>query len=332
MKVSMVNQLPIAYFSEPIKSISQTKIDDYLSTDLQEIIFKYGVIAGGFAVYLLTDIPCNDIDIFVLNGNHACLEELLQKLNAYFLQLKVTNSKETDQLTIKHYKSVISIHHPSLKCPLQIIFTDKSSLQNLLIAFDMDYVQCGLECRDKQIILVQSTIARFAHNNKRVTYTSDYSIHRFQKAAKKGFSLPLGVDLNKELISKITVDYYKNYTSLEPIFQQIKSIPVFNRRTYSWLDSEAQEMPINYMPYRFIWILNLDAQEHFQFLVKTHDRCLHSDVDKLILRGAYQEAVILALYKRKKTQKNSKVIPSMILSANNKSLSEICRLISEILH
>jgi len=53
-------------------------------------------------------------------------------------------------------------------------FPDKSRLEELLTAFDMDFVQCALEDNEMgQIRIVKSTIAHVAHQNKQITYIQD---------------------------------------------------------------------------------------------------------------------------------------------------------------
>lgn len=121
-----------------------------------DIILDYGIIAGGFALSLISkEYKTRDIDVFILNNNNNVMRELIEKL-----------SHELNNIKLRYYGSVVEITSDGFM-PIQIILTDHKNPEDVTTAFDMDYVQCGIK-RNPQgnIILFRSDIAELAHENK----------------------------------------------------------------------------------------------------------------------------------------------------------------------
>jgi len=79
-------------------------------------------------------------------------------------------------------------------------------------------------------------------------------------------------------ISKKEEDFYKNYSSLQPIFDQIEQIPPFSSKTYYHFNPETISS-YKYTYYNFSWDLTIDAQEHLKLLFNASQKSVHSDID-----------------------------------------------------
>lgn len=313
------NILPITYIYKPLSDIHQQRINDVLNLELLHTLLKFGVIAGGFPLYALTGIKSGDVDIFILNGEQELLMHSIQFLNSYFSNRGYTNP------IYRHYRSVIVIEHENLI--LQLILTGKSTIEEVLTEFDMDYVQCGLFMnKENQIEIVRSTIAEIAHEYREISYIKDYSSRRIKKSLMKGFKVPdcnmVNIPASYEEFDfpEITFD-----ALLDIIPDQIDSF----LKSYSKFDPIDLITPSNFTRSLFEFNRNLNPTEHLEFLHDIRNGVYtDSEIIKLLLMGDYQQTIIYVLYKYKITQS---IKPSMILSADKKSLKEITQLVKELI-
>jgi hypothetical protein len=147
-------RLALVYQREPLSQDLHNRLDSLFPSQVLKILLKAGgVIAGGFVANLLTSGKApGDLDVFILKSDRTGLETILTALTLYIYQQEWEALKDLRQkgyqiesnLILGHNKSVIMVYHPCLPLPIQLIFTDRSTLEELLAIFDLDYVQCGL--------------------------------------------------------------------------------------------------------------------------------------------------------------------------------------------
>lgn len=345
-------KLTVVYRIDPLSAAFQERFNALLSDELLRILLNAGVIAGGFVTNLLTtnSLP-GDIDVFILKSNRPALEQLLRNLCLYFAKYdqetlaKIINLGYyiPSNFVLGHYRSVITVYHPCLKIPIQLIFTDKSSLQDLLTTFDLDYVQCGLMLESGQVRLVQSTLAQLAHADRRIRYYQWSSRLRMLKAQTKGFTIPVVINRN-EIVSRklkepvtwtletvktyLSENSFKLYESVNVLLESSPEIPPFHRDTY-WWKYQAELIT----DYDFAWNPKVSPDTHSLVLKHAESEDpLRRQIYQHLAFGQQTEALVLALYHRQKHSEEAlTVTPSMFLRAPRQSLDEIMTMIESLL-
>ena len=330
--------LPIAYLDITLPDPVKTKLAQIIPLELVDIFLNHGVISGGSVLHALVDSPetkPSDIDIYVLNSDHNQLQQLVIQLYVY---LTLNYGFHPSNYIFGVNKSIITIYCHPLKLPIQLILTDKTSLEDILNEYDLDYVQLGLSKRNGEIHLIQSTISKIAIDTKSVNFVHSGLSKRLQKAVSKGFLLPIGFPKFEKIEAKPwTLDTFKSYLEehhymivKEPDDIKCDQIVPFTRRIYSAPDIEIST---DFNHYRFLWNQQLNPAEHLSFLeryLKLDSKDEHKQIYDLVLEGKYQEAIVRALYQHRKNHHYVPVIPSVISEANKKSLQVIMNILDSL--
>jgi hypothetical protein len=344
--------LKVAYDIDPLMPEVKKRLDDFLDPSLMTMLLEAGVIAGGFVTNLLTTGSSpGDIDIFILNSNRTALNRLLEHLDTYFKDQDRTILKDIinqgyyipSNTIIGHFKSVITVYHPSIKVPLQLVFTDKPTIQDLLTTFDLDYVQCGLFWEDGQIKVVRSTLAQQAHATRKIHYYQWSSRLRMKKAQAKGFTIPLSinrgeidsVDLkepakwnNESVRQYLNTGSSKVYESVTAFIRSDPEMPPFHRDTYMWKSQSDLRTD-----YEFTWDSTVSPKTHRQIVdYAASADPIRRQIYHYLLMSQPTDALVMALYQRqKRSAEVVTVTPSMLLRAPDKSLDEMVTTIESLL-
>jgi hypothetical protein len=346
------HRLKVAYDVEPLASEFQKRLADFFDPCFLRKLLDAGVIAGGFVANLLTTGSApGDIDVFILNSDRAAVTRLLEHLDAYFQDHDRKVLKDIVKLgyyipsntIVGHFKSVITVYHPSVKVPIQIVFTDKPTIQDLLTTFDLDYVQCGLIWEEDQIKLVRSTLAQQAHDSRKIHYYQWSSRLRMKKAQAKGFAIPQSVNRgelesivlkepekwnNESVREYLNTGSSKVYESVTTFIRSNPEMPPFHRDTYM---QKAQSDLIT--DYEFIWDSKVSPTTHRQIVAYTiSEDPIRRRIYHHLLMGQPTEALVMALYQRQKRSEDVvTVTPSMLLRAPDKSLEDMVTTIESLL-
>jgi hypothetical protein len=153
-------------------------------------LLNYGIIAGGAVVYAINDFVPNDsvgdIDVYINTR-----EKFIALVQHLYAQYTVTRMEEiSNSYDIENEErevTVIHIHVNECSIPIQLILQEYTDFMDVIMSFDLDYVQCYIGTDG---IIVRTDACAIAHNTRRVKYTEENNvgIHRLWKAYNKGFT------------------------------------------------------------------------------------------------------------------------------------------------
>lgn len=131
----------------------------------------------------------NDIDVFILKNDECCLMQILYMCEKAGGKIMCGCDPTYGDGT----ESIFQILFEN-EIPIQVILTQHTSVESLLLQFDFDYVRRAIY-RNTLVSLPQSDAA---HRLKRVLQISDCKkLTRFEKANKKGFAVPIFCNSDK---------------------------------------------------------------------------------------------------------------------------------------
>ena len=173
--------------------------------DLLDKLSCYGIIAGGAIVYSMNPwiaTPPSDIDIFLLvpNGEGASYGQI-----AGLIAKQIGSCFKIESM--RTYGALLEIRAGGQTW--QIIATQYTSVGELLLNFDMDYVRCAYY----QGQLVVTPEAQRACETRTVSMVSRrIRSYRLQKARAKGFRC----DPSLDLVANPEIPSTKIYTGIDP--------------------------------------------------------------------------------------------------------------------
>lgn len=201
---------------------------------------KYFVIAGGFATQLyLERLPqvVSDIDVFVLGGSDKERQKEATKDFEAFLK---TFDFDYEIEPVGFSECVFNIVSPVIPYKIQFIFTEYSSICEVLTSFDNSHNRCGMHLNKCYLgpdaVLSKSTMTTYFYQQK--------SIRRYKKARDLSFYINnFSERQNIELLN----DKYK----VEKIKSKRELIPRINKPIHyisTWLnayDNDHKENEFN---------------------------------------------------------------------------------------
>lgn len=164
--------------------------------DLLHEIQKIGWIAGSSVAALLITRPdfvdhVGDVDVFV--DTEVAFNRILDLLTHTDAEYRVfdheTEAGQKGKIVVGTV-SVVSVQHPSMKIPIQVVMHKDDSPYDLIAHFDMDYIQCALH---DDVLHTTSAFddVRQTGQSTRFNVSHPPRAYRLSKTLNKGFSVPL---------------------------------------------------------------------------------------------------------------------------------------------
>ena len=174
------------------------------------MISQHVVIAGGAVVGALTGCTSSDVDLFLVGAPAGDEEQILSKIYHVVMRACEERRGAEARLLVTRSPAAVTLfkHHGA---PIQIILSTYSTLEDLLVGFDVDCAACAFVLRTDSFVC--SPRARraleYRVNLMQSERNSAAYAHRLEKYASRCFAVGLpGLDaslLAQELLSGVYI-------------------------------------------------------------------------------------------------------------------------------
>ncbi len=216
-----------------------------------DILLAGGVVAGGAATYLLDNAltfdQVGDIDVFVLDNDVGIFKNILDLIYTHSQNFTPQYNREKSSVTVEY--------HGKKWKNIQVVLTTFSSPDQLIEAFDMDYVQCAFYQEDGMLRTLATRRAFDAHISHIIRDIGSEKLNarrllkRLYKAYKKGYKLPDKYRKIDDLVKAgIVIDYIPGQGEEETREIPLPSVDSKLYESYGLHIENAKDCPIYKTP------------------------------------------------------------------------------------